>query len=280
MTKRRRNHRGYAVQYKRQVAEEYLVDGVPLREAARRHDVERNLIRIWVEKYQAGEFSEETANAEIVREYEARIASAERKVGLFTMENELLKKIGRCGPASDLREVLHRHRPRGVSVSRGRRVMGVSRSSFYYRPNWAFMLSGLWHACLIMAYRAMSGMVGFPARLGAVLGWAITLPSSCSAGYRSARNPSATPLPCLPGRNAGLLLSPRQGEDDARPAAPRARSRQLIGGGRRALFCPVGLPGAPLCAAAFGVETIAFSLVVALVFIFLRPINQFIYFQF
>ena len=30
----------------------------------------------------------------------------------------------------------------------------------------------------------------------------------------------------------------------------------------------------------FGVETIAFSLVVALVFIFLRPINQFICFQF
>ncbi len=29
MTKRRRNHRGYPVQYKRQVAEEYLVDGVP-----------------------------------------------------------------------------------------------------------------------------------------------------------------------------------------------------------------------------------------------------------
>ncbi len=30
----------------------------------------------------------------------------------------------------------------------------------------------------------------------------------------------------------------------------------------------------------FGVETIAFSLVVALVFIFLRPINQFIYLRF
>ncbi len=92
MTKRRRNHRVYPVQYKRQVAEEYLVDGVPLRELARRHDVERNLIRIWVEKYQAGEFSEETANAEIVREYEVRIATLERKVGQLTMENELLKK--------------------------------------------------------------------------------------------------------------------------------------------------------------------------------------------
>ncbi len=36
MTKRRRNHRGYPVQYKRQVAEEYLVDGVPLRDLAHR----------------------------------------------------------------------------------------------------------------------------------------------------------------------------------------------------------------------------------------------------
>ena len=54
--------------------------------------MERNLIRIWVEKYQAGEYSEEIADAEVVAEYQARIADLERKVGQLTMENELLKK--------------------------------------------------------------------------------------------------------------------------------------------------------------------------------------------
>ena len=46
-------------------------------------------------KYEAGEFDDETAAAEVLAQYEARIAELERKVGQLTMENDLLKKTRR-----------------------------------------------------------------------------------------------------------------------------------------------------------------------------------------
>jgi transposase len=52
------------------------------------------VIRLWLAKHQAGEFSEEAAVADSMEEYEARIAALERKVGQLTLENELLKR--RC----------------------------------------------------------------------------------------------------------------------------------------------------------------------------------------
>ena len=39
-------HRTYSIEFKRQVAQEYL-GGETLHGLARRHDVSRNLIRIW-----------------------------------------------------------------------------------------------------------------------------------------------------------------------------------------------------------------------------------------
>lgn len=93
MTKQHRNHRGYSIAFKREVAEEYLVDGVALRELSRRYDIQRNLLRIWIDKYEAGEFSEDKVEAEAIAEYEARLAALERKVGQLTMENDLLKKM-------------------------------------------------------------------------------------------------------------------------------------------------------------------------------------------
>ncbi len=49
------NYRLFAVAFKRQVSEEYLA-GASLHARSRKHEVARNLIRIWVAKYQAGEF--------------------------------------------------------------------------------------------------------------------------------------------------------------------------------------------------------------------------------
>ena len=46
-------HRTYSIEFKRQVAQEYL-GGETLHGLARRHDVSRNLIRIWVSKLEAG----------------------------------------------------------------------------------------------------------------------------------------------------------------------------------------------------------------------------------
>ena len=59
---------------------------------ATRHDVCRNLIRVWIEKFEAGAFDEDQEAASSLRAYQAKIAALERKVGQLTMELDLLKK--------------------------------------------------------------------------------------------------------------------------------------------------------------------------------------------
>ena len=56
---------------------------------AKRHDVSRNLIRVWVERYQTGAFDEDAAAADLLQQYEARIAALERLVGKQALELEL-----------------------------------------------------------------------------------------------------------------------------------------------------------------------------------------------
>jgi len=46
-------HRTYSTEFKRQVSQEYIA-GETLHALAKRHDVSRNLIRIWIAKYEAG----------------------------------------------------------------------------------------------------------------------------------------------------------------------------------------------------------------------------------
>ena len=48
-------HRSHSIEFKRQVAQEFLA-GETLHGLAKRHDVSRNLVRVWVEKYEAGAF--------------------------------------------------------------------------------------------------------------------------------------------------------------------------------------------------------------------------------
>jgi transposase len=43
-------HRSHSIAFKRQVAQEFIA-GETLHSLAKRHDISRNLIRIWVEKY-------------------------------------------------------------------------------------------------------------------------------------------------------------------------------------------------------------------------------------
>ena len=86
-------YRTYTVEFKRQVVGEHLGAGTSLNQLARRHDISRELLRIWVRKYEAGEFTGDgpTTTADR-RAYEAKIAGLERKVGQLTMELDLLKK--------------------------------------------------------------------------------------------------------------------------------------------------------------------------------------------
>jgi transposase len=83
-------NRTHSIDFKRQVAQDYLA-GEPLHSLARRHDLSRNLIRIWVRKYEAGALDEDTAAAALLQEYEARIAALERLVGKQALELEFLK---------------------------------------------------------------------------------------------------------------------------------------------------------------------------------------------
>ena len=98
-------HRSHSIEFKRQVAQEFL-GGETLHGLAKRHDISRNLIRIWVEKYEAGAFDDDAQAADLMQAYEARIAALERLVGKQALELEFLKGALRSAP-----------RPRNATIS-------------------------------------------------------------------------------------------------------------------------------------------------------------------
>lgn len=89
-------HRSHSIEFKRQVAREYLA-GDTLHGLAKRHDLARNLIRIWVGKYEAGAFDDDAQAADLLQAYEAKIAALERMVGRQALELEFLKGELRSG---------------------------------------------------------------------------------------------------------------------------------------------------------------------------------------
>ncbi|MGR3425560.1 MAG: transposase [Pseudooceanicola nanhaiensis] len=91
-----RRHRSHSTEFKRQVVAEYY-GGETLHALGRRHDLSRNLIRIWIEKAEAGALDDDVAAAELMAEYEARIAALERLAGRQALEIEFLKEAQRSG---------------------------------------------------------------------------------------------------------------------------------------------------------------------------------------
>jgi transposase-like protein len=83
-------HRTHSIEFKRQVALDFIA-GETLHGLAKRHDISRNLIRIWVKKLEAGAFDEDARAADLLQEYEAKIAALERLVGRQALEIEFLK---------------------------------------------------------------------------------------------------------------------------------------------------------------------------------------------
>ena len=65
---------------------------------AKRHDVQRQLIRVWVRKYEEGAFDDDAQAADLIQEYEARIAALERLVGKQALELEFLKGALKSAP--------------------------------------------------------------------------------------------------------------------------------------------------------------------------------------
>jgi transposase len=98
-------HRIHSIEFKRQIAQDFIA-GETLHALAGRHDVSRNLIRIWVRKFEAGAFDDEARAADLLQDYEAKIAALERMVGRQALEIEFLKGALKSAP-----------RPRSASTS-------------------------------------------------------------------------------------------------------------------------------------------------------------------
>jgi transposase-like protein len=92
-------HRSHSAAFKRQVAQEFIA-GETLHGLSKRHDISRQLIRIWVGKYEAGALDDDVQAADLLQEYEAKIAALERMVGRQALEIEFLKGALKNAPRS------------------------------------------------------------------------------------------------------------------------------------------------------------------------------------
>jgi transposase-like protein len=126
-------HRTHSIEFKRQVAQEFLA-GETLHGLAKRHDICRNLIRVWVQKYEAGAFDEDAAAADLLQQYEARIAALERLVGKQALELEFVKGAVRSAPRPKSANTSVIVGPRASASQKGCRLMGIARSTFYDLP--------------------------------------------------------------------------------------------------------------------------------------------------
>ena len=123
-------HRTHSIEFKRQVAQDFIA-GETLHGLAKRHDISRNLIRIWVKKLEAGAFDEDARAADLLQEYETKIAALERMVGRQALENRVSKGGAEKRTAAEKRDYIRLHRPYGISVAEGCRLMGLPRSTYY-----------------------------------------------------------------------------------------------------------------------------------------------------
>jgi transposase len=85
-----RKSRVYSLAFKRQVAREFI-GGETLYSLAKRHEIDRTLIRNWARKYEEGSLNSDARMAGLVREYENRIAALEQLAGKQALEIEFLK---------------------------------------------------------------------------------------------------------------------------------------------------------------------------------------------
>jgi transposase-like protein len=99
-------YRSHSIEFKRQVAQEFVA-GETLHGLAKRHDISRNLIRVWIARYESGAFDEDARAADLIQEYEAKIEALERMVGRQALEIEFLKGALKNAPA------FYRPTPRG-----------------------------------------------------------------------------------------------------------------------------------------------------------------------
>lgn len=84
-----------------------------------------------MDRRRRGALTEEDNLEEKVRDYEAKIAALERKVGQLTMETGRFKKSLAHAVRLQAREAVDRLRARGFTTSEGCQAVNLPRSSYY-----------------------------------------------------------------------------------------------------------------------------------------------------
>ena len=72
--------------------------------------------------------------AGLLQEFEAKISALERLVGRQALEIEFLKGALKSAPRPQKRDYVRDCRPRGLTIARGCRLMGLPRSTYYDTP--------------------------------------------------------------------------------------------------------------------------------------------------
>src|SRR6516225_8350502 len=124
-----RRQRSHSIEFKRQVAREFVA-GETRYGKAKRYDLSRQLIRVWVEKYETGGLDEDPGCRSV-----ERIRSQDRVVGTHGWPagcgNRVFKGGSeKCSPAAK-RDYVRHCRPDSISIAEGCRLMGIARSSYY-----------------------------------------------------------------------------------------------------------------------------------------------------
>jgi transposase len=88
----RRSYRSYTTEFKLAAVQAYRNGQAGLKAVAKQYGICHTLLIRWVRKFEQGDLNEELAEAHTLRDYEAKIATLERKVGQLVMELDLLKK--------------------------------------------------------------------------------------------------------------------------------------------------------------------------------------------
>ena len=126
-------HRSHSIEFKRQVAQEFL-GGETLHGLAKRHDLSRNLIRIWVEEVRGRRLRRRRRR----RRPDPGVRSADRRARAAGRPSGARAGVSKGGSEkrtpAEKRSYIRDHRPRGLSIAEGCRLMGIARSTYYDAP--------------------------------------------------------------------------------------------------------------------------------------------------
>jgi transposase-like protein len=122
-------HRSFNSEFKQQLSRDFLEGRAGMHELARLYSISRILIRLWIRKYEAGEFNDELAEARADR----RVRAQNRRLGPESRtanDGSRPAQKGGAGRVRERRELLYRERPQALTIAQGCRLMKLARSTY------------------------------------------------------------------------------------------------------------------------------------------------------